>query len=563
MNLFDLYEKKYNELYETENEYTESKLFKLPIQYLEATEVNEIIKTDLEMPEIYKNLIGESILLNEWTSYYTTDKNFLKDTQRHIISIPKMTIDNSFLEKYRKFKGETSFVEKYQYIGLKLLKKFNYSSTFLHGLGLYNLASPVISLFTPLLVLIVPFIILKMKGMPITIASYIEFLKIMIKRNSIYTLFTKFNQINFQQKMSTLVTVFFYFFQIYSNIMSCISFYRNIHSVSDFLENYKIHIKNSIDNMDILQKNIYKYKTYNDFYNDIDEHKIQLTKLYYRLSKIMPFKNTISRISQLGIIMNLNYELFMVKDFDESFMYSVYLNQYIQDMNSMKSLCRKKIHKCKFKKTTKISGMYYLPHINESPVLNNIDLSQNIMITGPNASGKTTILKALLINLLLSQQFGYGCYKKANVKIYDIFHSYLNIPDTSGRDSLFQAEARRCKDILVSIVENPLKSHCCIFDEIYSGTNPNDAVDCASIYLEEMNKFKENVDYVLTTHYIKLCEEFDTKILNLKMNVNVLEDKIEYLYKIQQGISYVHGGKQVLKDLKYPLILNENKKNTI
>jgi hypothetical protein len=43
------------------------------------------------------------------------------------------------------------------------------------------------------------------------------------------------------------------------------------------------------------------------------------------------------------------------------------------------------------------------------------------------------------------------------------------------------------------------------------------------------------------------------------MNVNVLDDKIEYLYKIDQGISYVHGGKQVLKDLKYPVILNERK----
>jgi hypothetical protein len=41
------------------------------------------------------------------------------------------------------------------------------------------------------------------------------------------------------------------------------------------------------------------------------------------------------------------------------------------------------------------------------------------------------------------------------------------------------------------------------------------------------------------------------------MNVNVSEDKIDYLYKIKKGISYVHGGKQVLKDLKYPLILNE------
>jgi DNA mismatch repair ATPase MutS len=67
-----------------------------------------------------------------------------------------------------------------------------------------------------------------------------------------------------------------------------------------------------------------------------------------------------------------------------------------------------------------------------------------------------------------------------------------------------------------------------------------------------MNKYKTTVDYVITTHYIKLCELFDEKILNLKMNVNVSEDKIEYLYKIVKGISYVHGGKQVIKDLKYP-----------
>jgi hypothetical protein len=162
MNLFDLYEQKYNELFDTETQYDESTTFKLPIQYINNEKINQIIKTDLEMPEIYKHLIGDSILLNDWTSYYTTNKSFLTDTQKHIKSIPKIIVDNSFLEKYRKFKGETSFVEKYQYIGLRILKKFNYSSTFLHGLGLYNLASPVISLFTPLLVLIVPFIILKM-----------------------------------------------------------------------------------------------------------------------------------------------------------------------------------------------------------------------------------------------------------------------------------------------------------------------------------------------------------------------------------------------------------------
>jgi energy-coupling factor transporter ATP-binding protein EcfA2 len=566
MNLIDLYQQKYDELYDTGPISQQVESFKLPIQYIQHTTINSIIKTDLEMPEIYKNLVGDSILLDNWSSYYTTNKNFLKDSQSHISSMPKIIIDNSIVDSYKKFKSETSFIEKYQYIGLKMLRHFNYSPTFLHGFGLYNLASPVISLFTPILVLIVPFIILKMKGIPITISIYIEFLKTMMQRNSIYTLFTKFNEIGFQQKMSAIVTIMFYFFQIYSNIMSCISFYKNIHTISAFLEKYREHIKNSIENMNHLQSSIQKYKSYIRFYEEIENHKIKLSNLYNRLKIIYPFKNTISRITQLGIIMNLNYEIFMDKDYNDSFMFSIYINQYIHDINSMKSLVKKKIHKCKFRKNTKIEGMYYLPHINESPVLNNIDLSQNIMITGPNASGKTTILKSLLINLLMSQQFGYGCYKKAQVKVYDIFHSYLNIPDTSGRDSLFQAEARRCKDILVSIVENANNSHCCIFDEIYSGTNPTDAVSCATMYLEEMNKYKVNVDYVLTTHYIELCELFDKKedfdkICNLKMNVNVLEDSIEYLYKIENGISYVHGGKQVLKDLKYPLILNENKKN--
>ena len=73
------------------------------------------------------------------------------------------------------------------------------------------------------------------------------------------------------------------------------------------------------------------------------------------------------------------------------------------------------------------------------------------------------------------------------------------------------------------------------------------------MYLDEMNKYKTNVDYVLTTHYIELCENFDKKVSNLKMNVKVDNDNIEYLYKIAKGISYVHGGKHVIKELNYPI----------
>ena len=236
-------------------------------------------------------------------------------------------------------------------------------------------------------------------------------------------------------------------------------------------------------------------------------------------------------------------------------MYSIFLNQYDNDISALNKVVKsKKLNKCKFGSKTKMSKMYYLPHIENSCVKNSIDLDKNIIITGPNASGKTTILKSILINTLLSQQIGYGCYSKATIKLYDTFHSYLNIPDTSGRDSLFQAEARRCKEILEQITNSPKENHLCIFDEIYSGTNPNDAVLCANLYLKGMNHFKNSVDYILTTHYIQLCENFakDTLIKNLKMNVSVNDEKIKYLYEIVSGISYIHGGKHILKEMNYP-----------
>ena len=100
------------------------------------------------------------------------------------------------------------------------------------------------------------------------------------------------------------------------------------------------------------------------------------------------------------------------------------------------------------------------------------------------------MIKSCILNLFLCQSLGYGCFDKCQTQIYDYFHSYLNIPDTSDRDSLFQSEARRCKDIYEFISENQDKNHFCIFDEIYSGTNPNDAILCANIYLKGMNKFK-------------------------------------------------------------------------
>jgi DNA mismatch repair ATPase MutS len=193
-------------------------------------------------------------------------------------------------------------------------------------------------------------------------------------------------------------------------------------------------------------------------------------------------------------------------------------------------------------------------------VKNSYSLDKNIIITGPNASGKTTLLKSTLFNIILSQQIGCGFYNSASVKIYDFIHCYINIPDTGGRDSLYQAEARQCKNILEAIEKNSSKNHFCVFDELYSGTNPDEAINSAYGYLNYLNKFN-NIDYVLTTHYTKLCKKLNKQNNNLYMKVNTNAKDFEYTYKIKKGISKVKGAMKVLKDLNYPENIITNMKN--
>ena len=168
---------------------------------------------------------------------------------------------------------------------------------------------------------------------------------------------------------------------------------------------------------------------------------------------------------------------------------------------------------------------------------------------------------SMMMNFMLSQQIGYGFYKSAKITPYKYIHCYLNIPDTSGRDSLFQAEARRCKEIMEAITESkPSEKHFCIFDEIYSGTNPYEAMASAYSYLEYLSKYK-NVSFMITTHYTDLCkkvEKNEMNIVNKHMEIYKTNETFQYSYLLKSGISEVKGGVKVLQDLGYPTDMIDN-----
>jgi DNA mismatch repair ATPase MutS len=232
---------------------------------------------------------------------------------------------------------------------------------------------------------------------------------------------------------------------------------------------------------------------------------------------------------------------------------------------------------CKGGKPTIFRKQYYPPLMGKEHVKNTFDLSNNAIITGPNASGKTTMLKTTTINEIFSQQYWVGFYQSCDMTAYTHIHSYLNIPDTSGRDSLFQAESRRCKEI-IDIIQTPYEKntsqkarHFAIFDELYSGTNPTEATQSAYAFLLYLSKF-QNVDYILTTHYVSLCKKLEKQlmkkenlapVMNYKMDVVIHPEsgKVKYTYVMKRGISKIQGAVLILEEMSYPKeILDEMRK---
>ena len=163
-------------------------------------------------------------------------------------------------------------------------------------------------------------------------------------------------------------------------------------------------------------------------------------------------------------------------------------------------------------------------------------------------------MKSVLLNVIFSQQFGMGFYGAGSrLAPFAYLHCYLNIPDTSGRDSLFQAEARRCKEILDVVRRETTVEHFIIFDELFSGTNPEEAVKSSAAFIKYLGGLS-NVAFMLTTHYRKVCKHFakSDKIRNYQMAVIQGENTIQYTYKVERGISKVRGGLQVLREMDYP-----------
>jgi DNA mismatch repair ATPase MutS len=564
---------------EEKNTYIETTSFKLPITYItDKYLIQECIKSDLELCNIEReNNITPSLYIylfnpaSEYANkiipmlgeYYTTNTRFLDDSKHLIKNLKYIDSPNStnvieninnVTEILQEINQETGFYEKYKYININLFKFLNKNSFFLQGLTIYNLATPIISLMIPILMLLIPFLILKLQRTPISIGTYFTILKSVMKNHVIGKAITDFANVGWDRRFFLLISVALYVINIYQNIITCKTFYKNIYKIRQYLLSINEFITYSINSITNINK--YCKSSYSDFVNKNESIKSVLYGFSNEITSIKLDKISIRQITKIGEILRSFYQLFKNIIYKDAIIYSLYLHGYIECISNLQNNIKKKyLNYCDFtNKITQFKDAYFAPLVNNKPVKNSYKLTKNIIITGPNAAGKTTLLKTTLFNIILSQQFGVGFYKSAKVNPYKYIHSYINIPDTSERDSLFQAEARRCKEILDYITDSSASErHFCIFDEIYSGTNPNEAIASAYAFLKYISEFK-NIDYMLTTHYISLCNMIDKNknIINKQMDYKDDKDgNPNYTYKIMNGISNIKGGIKVLEELNY------------
>ncbi len=557
--------------------------FKLPIEYLNSSDVfvlSPIVSSDLELVvtksqrSMYEYLFQPThtfgkLLVPSWGKTYTTNTIFLNDTKHIVENFDKykecVKTENPvdckrMFEIWDTVKQDTTFQERYGYMEWEMLKHFNRSPPFLQLLSFMNVLSPAVSLLLPFLFILFPFILLKIQGVPISFETYKEVLMNIAKHHFIGKTLANLQSFSWDKIVYLIITMGLYGLQIYQNAMSCVRYYRNITKITNIVLDTRYFAEHSIRSMENFLLISDKCSSYNEFCQNVRVQCDRLKELQMRLSGVTPYRHTMSSFMNNGDLLTHFYQLYENPEYEECLRFAMGFEGYMDNIGGVhKNIKSGVVHFANFDKENecKINKQYYPPLMNEENVKNDCSLKENIIITAPNKAGKTTILKTTAVNIIFSQQVGCGFYTSATINPYTHIHSYLNIPDTSERDSLFQAESRRCKEIIDIINDNQdtTKSrHFCIFDELYSGTNPIEATSAGKAFLSYLSRYP-NVRFILTTHYVKICKHFkkSNMVRNYKMAVDVLPDgNFEYKYKIKPGISKLKGGIRVLKDMNYP-----------
>jgi DNA mismatch repair protein MutS len=188
--------------------------------------------------------------------------------------------------------------------------------------------------------------------------------------------------------------------------------------------------------------------------------------------------------------------------------------------------------------------------IGEHYIANNVFLDRStqqiIMITGPNMSGKSAILRQTALIVLLAQIGSFVPAKSARIGLFDKIFTRVGASDNiSMGESTFMVEMNETASILNNISDRSLV----LLDEIGRGTSTYDGISIAWAISEYLHEHPAKPKTLFATHYHELNEMTETfeRIKNFNVSVKELKDNVLFLRKLVEGGSAHSFGIHVAK----------------
>jgi DNA mismatch repair ATPase MutS len=188
----------------------------------------------------------------------------------------------------------------------------------------------------------------------------------------------------------------------------------------------------------------------------------------------------------------------------------------------------------------------------------NLDPQHNFLfLTGANMAGKSTLIKSVGSAVFLAH-IGMGVPAESmKLTLFDGLLSNINVVDNIAKgESFFYNEVQRIKNTIQKI--NNGKKWLVLIDELFKGTNVQDAMKCSSAVIKGLIKIKNSL-FILSTHLYEIgadLKEF-TNITFRYFETNMIDDQLEFSYQLKEGISNDRFGYFILKKEKVVDLLDK------
>jgi energy-coupling factor transporter ATP-binding protein EcfA2 len=419
--------------------------------------------------------------------------------------------------------------------------------------------APALTILTPIISLLIPLILLfyfqRKTGMNISFTTvFSQYIKTLFSSDSMKMIFKNPTKAMLASFVTKGLYIFMYFQNIYYSVNSASNTNKVINIIHDKLNKVSQYISLCNKITEICKENnvndVLSYIHYSTISEDLDIYIKHFDfpifnkdpslfsnkgKILYTFKKIKESKNKLSQIFHYtGIIDTI-----------------LSIENLLSNSNDNNPYCLTQYSSNSKTPIIDVNGIWHPYLDNSSIVKNNLNMKSNILITGPNAAGKSTFIKSIILNILMSQTIGISSAKKFTMTPFHMIESYLHISDSKGSSSLFEAEMFRSRDYIEKIKNmDSDKFSFIVLDEIFSSTNYVEGFSGAYSILKKISSF-DNTLSITTTHYTDLERlEKDTKgkITNYKFDVEYNDSgEIIFNYLLKKGISRQYIALELLK----------------